>query len=79
MSRILKDQKPENAVNRMHDWANRADNPKLHKRAFGMEKRLERMKENATRGLRQRENFLSLSNQAFFRFRGSYSERNTKL
>ena len=38
----------ENAVNRMHDWANRADNPKLHKRAFGMEKRLERMKENAT-------------------------------
>ncbi|NLX64757.1 MAG: ABC-F type ribosomal protection protein [Clostridiaceae bacterium] len=37
----------ENAVRRMHDWANRADNPKLHKRAFGMEKRLERMKENA--------------------------------
>lgn len=38
----------ENAVKRMHDWANRADNPKLHKRAFGMEKRLERMQENAT-------------------------------
>ncbi|NLO98798.1 MAG: ABC-F type ribosomal protection protein [Clostridiaceae bacterium] len=38
----------ENAVNRMHDWANRSDNPKLHKRAFGMEKRLEKMKENAT-------------------------------
>jgi len=38
----------ENAVRRMHDWANRSDNPKLHKRAFGMEKRLERMKENAT-------------------------------
>ncbi len=38
----------ENAVNRMHDWANRSDNPKLHKRAFGMEKRLERMQENAT-------------------------------
>jgi len=37
----------ENAVKRMHDWANRADNPNLHKRAFGMEKRLERMKENA--------------------------------
>jgi len=37
----------ENAVKRMHDWANRSDNPKLHKRAFGMEKRLERMKENA--------------------------------
>ena len=38
----------ENAVNRMHDWANRSDNPKLHKRAFGMEKRLEKTKENAT-------------------------------
>jgi len=38
----------ENAVKRMHDWANRADNPNLHRRAFSMEKRLERMKEKAT-------------------------------
>ena len=38
----------ENAVKRMHDWANRSDNPKLHKRAFGMEKRLDRMQKNAT-------------------------------
>ncbi len=38
----------DQAVKRMHDWANRADNPKLHKRAFGMEKRLERMQSNAT-------------------------------
>ncbi|NMA65539.1 MAG: ABC-F type ribosomal protection protein [Clostridiaceae bacterium] len=37
----------EQAVKRMHDWANRADNPKLHKRAFGMEKRLERLRKNA--------------------------------
>jgi len=38
----------EAAVKRMHDWANRSDNPKLHKRAFSMEKRLERMQSNAT-------------------------------
>lgn len=38
----------EQAVKRMHDWANRSDNPKLHKRAFGMEKRLERMQNSAT-------------------------------
>ncbi len=45
---IKKIKQLENAVKRMHDWANRADNPKLHKRAFGMEKRLEKMQENAT-------------------------------
>ncbi|NLB79805.1 MAG: ABC-F type ribosomal protection protein [Clostridiaceae bacterium] len=45
---IKKIKQLETAVNRMHDWANRSDNPKLHKRAFGMEKRLERMQENAT-------------------------------
>lgn len=38
----------ENAVKRMHDWANRADSAKLHKRAFGMEKRLDRMQNSAT-------------------------------
>lgn len=38
----------ENAVKRMHDWANRADNPKMHKRAFSMEKRLERMQSKST-------------------------------
>jgi len=38
----------EAAVKRMHDWANRADNPKMHKRAFSMEKRLERMQSSAT-------------------------------
>lgn len=37
----------EQAVKRMHDWANRSDNPKLHKRAFSMEKRLERMQKTA--------------------------------
>ncbi len=36
----------EQAIKRMHDWANRSDNPKLHRRAFGMEKRLERMQKN---------------------------------
>lgn len=38
----------EEAVKRMHDWARRADSSKLHKRAFSMEKRLERMQKNAT-------------------------------
>lgn len=38
----------EAAVKRMHDWANRSDNPKLHKRAFSMEKRLEKMQSTAT-------------------------------
>lgn len=38
----------EAAVKRMHDWANRADNPKLHKRAFSMEKRLDRIHKDAT-------------------------------
>ena len=38
----------EAAVKRMHDWARRADNPKLHKRAFSMEKRLDRIQKDAT-------------------------------
>lgn len=38
----------EEAVKRMHDWANRSNSAKLHKRAFGVEKRLERMKKEAT-------------------------------
>jgi len=37
----------EAAVRRMHDWARRSDNPGLHRRAFSMEKRLERMQKNA--------------------------------
>lgn len=39
----------QEAVKRMHEWALRSDNPKLHKRAFGMEKRLNRMKDSATK------------------------------
>ncbi len=35
--------KLEEAANRMHEWARRTNSAKLHKRAFGMEKRLERM------------------------------------
>ncbi len=38
----------ETAVKRMHDWANRADNPKMHRRAFAMEKRLEWLERDAT-------------------------------
>jgi len=37
----------EEAVKRMHDWANRADSAKMHRRAFSMEKRLERLKRDS--------------------------------
>ena len=33
----------EQAAKRMHDWAQRADNEAMHKRAFNIEKRIERM------------------------------------
>jgi ATP-binding cassette, subfamily F, member 3 len=33
----------EAAAKRMHEWAKIADNPSMHKRAFSMEKRLEKM------------------------------------
>lgn len=33
----------EKAAKRMHEWAKRADNPDMHKRAFSIEKRIERM------------------------------------
>lgn len=33
----------EAAAKRMHEWAKRADNPAMHKRAFSIEKRIERM------------------------------------
>lgn len=38
----------EAAVKRMHEWANRADSAKMHRRAFSMEKRIERMKRDST-------------------------------
>ncbi len=33
----------EKSAKRMHEWARNADNPAMHKRAFSMEKRIERM------------------------------------
>jgi len=33
----------EEAAKRMHEWARQADNPKLHRRAFALEKRIERL------------------------------------
>lgn len=33
----------EDAARRMHEWAKNADNPAMHKRAFSIEKRIERM------------------------------------
>lgn len=38
----------EDAVKRMHDWASRSDSAKMHRRAFSIEKRLERMKDSST-------------------------------
>lgn len=35
----------EEAAKRMHDWARRSDNPALHRRAFSMEKRIEKIGE----------------------------------
>ena len=32
----------EEAAKRMHDWARRADNPSLHRRAFSIEKELKK-------------------------------------
>lgn len=37
-------QQLEEAAKRLHDWANRADNKSMHKRAFAMEKRIEWLK-----------------------------------
>lgn len=33
----------EEAARKMHEWANNADNPLMHRRAFAIEKRIERM------------------------------------
>lgn len=38
----------EAAIRRLHDWANRADNPKFHRQAFSIEKRVERMQRDGT-------------------------------
>jgi ATPase subunit of ABC transporter with duplicated ATPase domains len=38
----------EQAIKRMHDWAGRSDSAKMHRRAFSMEKRLERIKNVST-------------------------------
>ena len=32
----------------MHEWANRADSAKMHRRAFSMEKRIDRLKRDGT-------------------------------
>ncbi len=38
----------EAAAKRLHDWANRADNPKFHRQAFNIEKRVARMERDGT-------------------------------
>lgn len=44
----------EDAARRMHEWAERADNEAMHKRAFSIEKRIERM-EKTDRPVRERQ------------------------
>ncbi len=38
----------EAAIRRLHDWANRADNPKFHRQAFSIEKRVEKLQRDGT-------------------------------
>lgn len=38
----------EAAAKRLHDWANRADNPKFHRQAFNIEKRVARIQRDGT-------------------------------
>jgi ATPase subunit of ABC transporter with duplicated ATPase domains len=43
----------EIAARRMHEWANNADNPAMHRRAFAIEKRIERM-DNTDKPLKEK-------------------------
>lgn len=46
-------QQLEEAARRMHQWANNADNPAMHRRAFAIERRIERM-ENTERPTKEK-------------------------
>lgn len=70
----------EQAARRMHEWANNADNPAMHRRAFSIEKRIERMdntdkplKEKAITATFNQENFSGKEIAVFKDISKSYS------
>lgn len=54
----------EEAARRMHDWANRSDNPRLHRQAFNIEKRIEKM-DKVEKPFTERKLKIRLYNRAF--------------
>ena len=59
----------EQAIKRMHDWAGRSDSAKMHRRAFSMEKRLERIKMSQQQSLKKSVNYPSHLSLAFLQAR----------
>jgi ATPase subunit of ABC transporter with duplicated ATPase domains len=57
-------QQLEEAAKRMHEWARNADNAKMHRRAFAMEKRIERM-EKTDKPLKEKSITASFSQESF--------------
>lgn len=54
----------EQAARRMHEWANNADNPAMHRRAFAIEKRIERM-ENTDKPLKEKAITATFNEESF--------------
>ena len=54
----------EQAARRMHEWANNADNPAMHRRAFAIEKRIERM-ENLDKPLKEKAISAAFNQESF--------------
>lgn len=57
-------QQLELAARRMHEWANNADNPAMHRKAFAIEKRIERM-ENTDKPLREKAITATFNEESF--------------
>jgi ATPase subunit of ABC transporter with duplicated ATPase domains len=57
-------QQLEQAAKRMHEWAKNADNEQMHKRAFAIEKRIERM-EKTDKPLKEKAITASFSQESF--------------
>ncbi len=54
----------EEAARKMHEWANNADNPAMHRKAFAVEKRIERM-EKTDKPLKERAISASFGQESF--------------
>jgi ATPase subunit of ABC transporter with duplicated ATPase domains len=57
-------QQLELAARKMHEWANNADNPAMHKRAFAIEKRIERL-ENTDKPLKEKAITATFNQESF--------------